>query len=63
MLEFPRWKYWLVAVVLLLATVVALPDVFGEDAALQMVRKDRAAVGVDAGREVIRLLADRDVAV
>ena len=63
MLEFPRWKYWLVAVVLLLATVVALPNVLGEDAALQMVRKDRAAVGVDAGREVIRLLADRDVAV
>ena len=63
MLEFPRWKYWLVAVVLLLASVVALPNVFGEDAALQMVRKDRAAVGADAGREVIRLLADRDVAV
>lgn len=63
MLEFPRWKYWLVAVVLLLASVVALPNVFGEDAALQMVRKDRAAVGVDAGREVVRLLADRDVAV
>jgi preprotein translocase subunit SecD len=63
MLEFPRWKYWLVAVVLLLATVVALPNVFGEDAALQMVRKDRAAVGADAGREVVRLLADRGVAV
>jgi preprotein translocase subunit SecD len=63
MLEFPRWKYWLVAVVLLLASVVALPNVFGEDAALQMVRKDRAAVGADAGREVVRLLADRDVAV
>lgn len=63
MLEFPRWKYWLVAVVLLLAAVVALPNVFGEDAALQMVRKDRAAVGADAGREVIRLLADRGVAV
>lgn len=63
MLEFPRWKYWLVAVVLLVAAVVALPNVFGEDAALQMVRKDRAAVGADAGREVIRLLADRGVVV
>jgi preprotein translocase subunit SecD len=63
MLEFPRWKYWLVAVVLLVATVVALPNVFGEDAALQMVRKDRAAVGADAGRDVVRLLADRGVAV
>ena len=29
MLEFHRWKYWLVAVVLLLASVVALPNVFG----------------------------------
>jgi hypothetical protein len=41
-LEFARWKYWLVAVVLLVAAVVALPNVFGEDAALQVVRKDRA---------------------
>jgi preprotein translocase subunit SecD len=62
-LEFARWKYWLVAVVLLVAAVVALPNVFGEDAALQVVRKDRAAVGADAGKDVIRLLADQGVAV
>ena len=63
MLEFARWKYWLVAVVLLAAAVVALPNVFGEDAALQVVRKDRAAVGADAGKDVVRLLADQGVAV
>ena len=63
MLEFARWKYWLVAVVLLVAAVVALPNVFGEDAALQVVRKDRAAVGADAGKDVVRLLADQGVAV
>jgi preprotein translocase subunit SecD len=62
-LEFARWKYWLVAVVLLAAAVVALPNVFGEDAALQVVRKDRAAVGADAGKDVVRLLADQGVAV
>jgi preprotein translocase subunit SecD len=62
-LEFARWKYWLVAVVLLVAAVVALPNVFGEDAALQVVRKDRAAVGADAGKDVVRLLADQGVAV
>jgi preprotein translocase subunit SecD len=43
--------------------VVALPNVFGEDAALQVVRKDRAAVGADAGKDVVRLLADQGVAV
>ena len=41
MLEFARWKYILVAVVLALAFVFALPNVFGEDAALQVARKDR----------------------
>ena len=63
MLEFPRWKYWLVAIVLTVAALFALPNVFGEDAALQVVRKDRAAVGADAGKDVVRLLADQGVAV
>jgi preprotein translocase subunit SecD len=62
-LEFARWKFWLVAAVLLVGAVLALPNVFGEDAALQVVRKDRAAVGADTGKDVVRLLADRGVAV
>jgi preprotein translocase subunit SecD len=44
MLEFPRWKYALVAIVLVLAAFFALPNVFGEDTALQVARKDRAAI-------------------
>ena len=63
MLEFARWKYWLVAAVLLIGAVLALPNVFGEDAALQVVRKDRAAVGATTRTDVVRLLADRGVAV
>ncbi len=38
MLEFARWKYWLVAVVLVVAALIALPNVFGEDYALQVIK-------------------------
>jgi preprotein translocase subunit SecD len=52
MLEFTRWKYFLVAAVLLLALVLALPNFFGEDLALQIARKDRAAIDA-AGQQSI----------
>jgi preprotein translocase subunit SecD len=41
MLEFPRWKYVLVALVMLLALAFALPNFFGTDPALQVARKNR----------------------
>jgi preprotein translocase subunit SecD len=40
MLEYPRWKYILVLAVLAVAFVLALPNVFGDDPALQIARKD-----------------------
>ncbi len=40
MLEYARWKYFLIAAVLLLAILFALPTVFGEDPALQVARRD-----------------------
>src|SRR5580692_11560642 len=40
MLEYARWKYVLVLVVLALALVLALPNLFGDDPALQVARKD-----------------------
>src|SRR5580692_7611461 len=40
MLEYPRWKYILVVVVLGLALILALPNVFGDDPSLQIARKD-----------------------
>src|SRR6185295_6895517 len=52
MLEFARWKYILVGVVALLALLVAAPNFFGEDIALQVARKDRAAID-EAGRKSI----------
>jgi preprotein translocase subunit SecD len=44
MLEYARWKYWLVAIVLLVSLLFALPNVFGDERALQITRKDRAAI-------------------
>lgn len=43
MAAFPRWKTILVVVVLLVAALIALPNVYGEAPALQLSRKDRVA--------------------
>ena len=61
MLEYPRWKYLLVAVVLLLALLFALPNVFGEDPALQVERKDHAAVNAEAERSLETFLTQHGV--
>ncbi len=52
MLEFPRWKYALVALVTLLALVFALPNFFGTDPALQVARKNRVAMN-DLARQSV----------
>jgi len=44
MLEYARWKYTLVGVVLAVAFLFALPNLFGDDFALQLARKDRVAI-------------------
>jgi preprotein translocase subunit SecD len=38
MTQFPRWKYWVVIAATLVAGVLALPNFFGEDPALQLAR-------------------------
>ena len=60
MISYPRWKIVLVAIVLIVGFILALPNVFGEENALQLAR-DRAAV-VDADRiSVEKLLKDKGV--
>src|SRR5882672_3889036 len=44
MLEYARWKYVLVAAVLAVALLFALPNLFGDDYALQIARKDRGPI-------------------
>jgi preprotein translocase subunit SecD len=61
MLEYPRWKYFLVGAVLLLALVFALPNFFGEDPALQVERKDHTAVNAEAARSLETFLTEHGV--
>jgi preprotein translocase subunit SecD len=63
MLEFPRWKYWLVVLVMLIAALLASPNLFGEDPALQVERKDRAPVDDAARQSVEQLLRQQQIAI
>ncbi|HEY2807239.1 MAG TPA: protein translocase subunit SecD [Steroidobacteraceae bacterium] len=62
MLAYARWKYILVAVVLLLALLFALPNFFGEDRALQVARKDHSAVAAEGTQLIEGFLRQRGVA-
>jgi preprotein translocase subunit SecD len=61
--NFPAWRLWLVAIVMLLALILALPNVFGESPALQVSRNDRAAIDDAAKASVTGILAAKDIAV
>ena len=53
MYQFPTWRYWLVAIVMIVGTLYALPNVFGDDPALQLARDDRGSIYV-TGEQTIR---------
>jgi preprotein translocase subunit SecD len=56
MYQFSRWKYWLVITVVVVGTLFALPNVFGEGDALQLSRNDRAAMDAAAQQRVLGVL-------
>jgi len=60
---YPAWRLWLVAVVMALALVLALPNVFGEAPALHISRDDRAAFTELTQAEVTGILAAKAVLV
>jgi preprotein translocase subunit SecD len=60
MIAYARWKVALVAIVLLIGIFLAVPNLFGEENALQLAR-DRAAV-VDSDRTAVeQILKDKGV--
>jgi preprotein translocase subunit SecD len=60
MTGYPRWKIALVAIVMVIGIFVALPNIFGEESALQLAA-DRAAV-TDADRDaVVQILKDKGI--
>jgi preprotein translocase subunit SecD len=60
MMAYPRWKIALVAIVLILGFFLALPNLFGEESALQLAR-DRAVVTPSDRAGVEQLLRDKGV--
>ncbi|MBC8028056.1 MAG: protein translocase subunit SecD [Steroidobacteraceae bacterium] len=61
MLEYARWKYILVSGVLLVALFFALPNVFGDERALQIARKDRGPVSTEQLATIEKVLKDNSV--
>src|SRR5580692_10153501 len=63
MLEFPRWKYVLVTLVIAIGLLFALPNLFGEDPALQVERKSRAPMDDFARQSIEDLLRKQNVVI
>jgi preprotein translocase subunit SecD len=61
MLEFARWKYWLVLGVVLLGLLLALPNVYGSDSALQVALKSHAPIDAAQRQTVEQLLARQHI--
>jgi preprotein translocase subunit SecD len=60
MISYPRWKIALVAIVLVIGIFLAVPNLFGEENALQLAR-DRAAVTDDDRTAVEKILKEGGV--
>jgi len=61
MISYPRWKIVLVAVVLVIGILLALPNLFGEESALQLAR-DRSVVTPADRASIEELLRSKGVA-
>jgi preprotein translocase subunit SecD len=64
MTDFPRWRYWLVGTLTLLGLLLALPNVFGEDPALQiaLTGRDKPPCTAACAATVESLLRSKGVA-
>ncbi len=62
MLEYPRWKYVLVLLVVLLGLLLALPNIYGQgDPGLQIARKDHGTMDSASQQMVVQLLAKQKI--
>jgi preprotein translocase subunit SecD len=63
MYQFAKWKYWLVIIVMVVGTLYALPNLFGEGPALQLSRNDRVAMDEGARERVLGILEGQSIPV
>jgi preprotein translocase subunit SecD len=64
MTDFPKWRYWLVGGLSVLGLLLALPNVFGEDPALQiaLAGRDKPACTAECAKAIEDLLRSKSVA-
>jgi preprotein translocase subunit SecD len=63
MLEYARWKYVLVVAVVLVGLLFALPNIFGQDLALQIERKNHAPMDDFARQSIEDLLRKQQISI
>jgi preprotein translocase subunit SecD len=63
MYQFPTWRYWLVAIVMAVGILFALPNLFGDDPALQLARDDRAPMDAAAEQRIRGVLDAQQIPV
>src|SRR5687767_4909507 len=61
MYQIPRWRYWLVGIVLAVGLLLALPNLFGDEPAIQLAREDRAAIDESGRQSVLSALESAKV--
>jgi preprotein translocase subunit SecD len=62
MYQIPTWRYWLVGIALAAALLLALPNLFGDEVAIQLAREDRAAMDSAAQQRVQGVLEEKKIA-
>jgi preprotein translocase subunit SecD len=56
MYQVPRWRYWLVGIVLAVGLLLALPNLFGDEPAIQVSRDDRAVMDATGQQRILGIL-------
>jgi len=61
MLEFPRWKYVLIVLVLVFSTIYALPNIYPQDPSVQITASRGAAIDETLRQKVAAVLASEQI--
>ncbi len=62
MYQVPSWRYWLVGIALAVGLLLALPNLFGDEPAIEVARDDRAAMDTGGQQRILGILDAAKVA-
>lgn len=62
MYQIPTWRYWLVGIVFAASLLLALPNFFTPELAIQLAREDRAAIDATGQQRIEGVLQEQKVA-